>query len=1595
MYIEEIDNILDIAIDDIFNELENYEKFLKELYKTKNFMKYEKKINELIITLLKIIDEDALKGIIKKTENINLVMNVIKKYCAYYFYIHIGLNYNESIQTFNNNITELSSSLNKIKIDDFYITYTNSKIIHSIVLIRELLEYFKNKTTHLLKPELELFLKTYGVHNLSKLEKFIKDEKNKNVKMHNLIKLIIFTNLYVSKEKEDIFNILEESENATGEYIFIDVVVPKNTFIDYHAIESILTENEIKNGLHKAIYNLINVDEYSEMENIKNYYSNYEYKINKLVEHNIITLIVDDILLYDNPNYLYEQYKETEKKKKDNTKIKFIVSNINKARDYYSDVKTNSKYFYEPYKHKNAVLINTSENYKIKSSVKNFINIQDDLIGLYVDFLNYTNYAYLSYKDIKNNNGFPISLSQTNDVIRFVSFDKNIEHPTTDLYVRSSSENDIINVVGFAVINKNIDLQCMNTTQFKNYSNLHNVNELIEEGLVNKIEFKYLNKKSDNFYVLFNLKTQKYNIGQNNTIDKYNNNVEMLVAYYYDYFIYQLILQLYNNFKKTNNKLIDYYIDNLNKFIYKYPDILNAAYINQYSSLLECIYQAVNIDLDKYDPSEDKFNGIFGKIFKIPTYTFSSSKKIQKLDITTLTKKKNIETIINTKLNNNAVCQHDITWRNIDKNNTNEIYEFIDNFVNYDLHNNYICLSCGAPIDIKNYVREPVYSDKKNQHLTDVLVNSNIEDIYEYSKYKTTITSLDKIIDKIGSISGLIFITGPHHSSNSNRKIITKNTIDLTIQQNLYATSISYYDNRQQILNKYGFIDKTTYSFPIFELENTIFIKSSIDDDLYKIMKYNTILSYVIILIILDLDELQILNLKMDKLINFTVFEKIFMQLFKNYKIIINIEHDVEHIYKYPVLCFIIFIIAGLIVKYNIYGKKDENILKKHIILIGLIIEYLNLILTAPSDKLVKNKIYVYEILNSKYYLKLSNLYNNLKFYEKVKSYYTSEKNVKDETTLFESSKYDMKYDECSIFDNKFIFKSPNTPYLLLTNPNLNTPNYMNEINNCSNCITGSFHNFNKNLSCDLCGININDCNNKKNNNIDIIENYKKEKLMYLTTKYCMNGSIHLFKNDICDLCHYDKNKVYNYSIEELHKLKKEIKHNKYLNYEVLKEKIIFQENKSEEEKKQILKIIDKLVDKHKKNNSDIKKTVLKFMDYVQSILGLDITINNEEYNLYNNNYKIYYDYEGKKLEKPINIVENSKNITFVKNHDIFGIDVIIFSVMLSVKIDLFYSVSTKILLGYKKIGKDLVKVKTNNLCVYSVNYSINNIFLLFGLKSVNLQKKDYYPNLINNADELEQLNMTDFINRISHLRFSNLLNLCLELKKYVSRLHNKYPKYLIPPPYSDKQIFSREDYEQNYYNNKNDINYAYTLKKFVSNTLNKDGSFFKNLATVHNYFNYETINHEINNKSSVSSSLIIEYDNSSNIILNYIIEEIHKFIENNPQNIKSILLTFIIELIINLFNTINIETSMDVSLIIFEQKLFQSDLFSEVYSSTVIDNVTDLYGLTTEDDLADYNDDLKEFVQNEKDDNEELNDALDEIEDDDYDETLNDVEFD
>jgi tetratricopeptide (TPR) repeat protein len=222
------------------------------------------------------------------------------------------------------------------------------------------------------------FLNQFGNDFVTDNFKLKNLNKNKFTQGHNIIKTIIINELYTKIDKDEIKTILLASEKETAEYTFIDIVVPREEYIDFNAIENVLSEEDIQNGLSNEIYEILTKVE--DMDKIK--IVTHDDKILNLINNNILVPIVDDFLLYHKDSEKYDKtpYDPTKaKKRKEDTRIKYITNKIDIVSDMYSkNVKANSdtmkkieKMFYLPLSDRKAILINNNEEIDVINKLKN------------------------------------------------------------------------------------------------------------------------------------------------------------------------------------------------------------------------------------------------------------------------------------------------------------------------------------------------------------------------------------------------------------------------------------------------------------------------------------------------------------------------------------------------------------------------------------------------------------------------------------------------------------------------------------------------------------------------------------------------------------------------------------------------------------------------------------------------------------------------------------------------------------------------------------------------------------------------------------------------------------------------------------------------------------------------------------------------------------------------------------------------------------------------------------------------------------------------------------------------------------------------
>jgi len=1702
MYLSEIDDILDKTLDKFMylwvldnkiKEIIDYSKLIKE----PNFVKYQKEINLLIEYSTGLINEKDINNFVSKTSNVNLIKNLVLKYICYYLFLFIGINYNGKIATFNNNIIEFSRTQSnyKLKIDNFFNTESNSNIIKTTTLINEFIEYIEKTITNSKKDkqqnekksyELSEFLKLYGEDNVNKIIELYKKEINKNkvVIQHNIIKIMIYLNLYKTAEKKEIFNIIETTETSNGEFIFIDVVVPKSSFIDYNAIETILEPYEIKTSMPETIYNMINENYSDNISEAKKYFTDFDLKIQKLLDTHLIVPIVDDFLLYHKDNEKYEKQltSNIDKKKKEDTKIKYIVNKINTVMDYYKNPTEIKKLFYVPLAGKNVVLSNTYEDLKIISKMKNIIKIDNENVDLLSDLINYRLYPYISFKDF-GANGFYFNPNTTTDAVRNCSINDIGKEKFNVLQTRIISENMTVNIIGFAIINTSDSIDCIDMNSFVNISDETNnplqVMKVLLENKIKNINFPNIKDKTKlekNYFWLFDLKKQKYSVPYYDISPNMNPNdiVKILAAYLYDWVMECVINLIREDVNASHPKSITEYIDDFYSIQHKFEDINNPQYsitINELEYLM--YYVKSKKVLDTYDYKEDDFPGLYGNVIKLPVVPPTKPPSIPvvkiKPDFKILSKviennennknnkknKKNDEDKIDIDLeldipdtneHINGTCQHIISWDKIgelkkqnDLRYSDLVYEFIQQYVEINPAQDFVCKSCKSSINIKRYILDGAFDNSTQSYVTySVQVDAPLEDFPEYEKLKTSIKSLDKIIDRISSIIKFQGLFGSSYTNRSKRKNIIKDTLDIVMEHNNYLKKTSYLSNRDKFTKLCG-INKNISNLYIFELENNIFVYSSKEKDFYKSVKFNNIISYISILLILELTDSLILTLSNDKICSYFIYKKIGHTLFENINIITNKSNDLKPIKDYPILCYVIYIISCFITKYNIWvdtistetnvidRKKNFIIIQKSVI--NTIVEILNSILQVDAEKQKIKKIYLYEIFQNKYYFKLNELFKDYNLTKKLDKMYLSDGLFKQQKQVyFDSSKFNIKPDLSTIFNNYIyddLYSKYSKKYCL---ERLVCPLYdrkklvpMNVISNLTNCVNGEFHDFKakgKNLICVRCNEVANPKNFVPDSEKIIGERYVILYLRKIAQKYCQSGKLHKFEfdkksnNNICSNCGYVKGSSITYTDKELFKLYDIIETKIKNNNSILAEIIHKHNNLSNEEISSISSLFNKIVYKYEKNSNDIIKSINILLEQIQKLMGIDILIGNQTYNLYYDIYIIEHDYTGAKLSSPIKILEKENKFRVIENHSHYKRDVIVYTMQKNTKYELFYDLEEKIFLGYREINKEYKDTKNFNLKI-KINYSLKNMLILIGFTRQNINIKDFYPEIIglskdNYNNKFKNFNMEEFINKIATRRFEIIKKLGMELKKYINRFKNNYKVNVITyeATFYDKQNKQiTNTYVSESANNPIDIIYMNYMKKIEQNIItqidktnknekdekndktgksrqmNKTHIFLKYINMINMYLSFDNIKLNKNDipkfSEKINYNLIFKNDYISNIVLNYIIDEIIRLIEyNQNKNIKTNIMNFIIELITNLFNSTFYEISkFNQQLSYFYQILYTSEFYLETQNNDFMMDALDYYSNQEEiKNIDNLDDELREELENQiENDNEEM----------------------
>jgi len=1188
MYVDKIDELIDKILNMFYSDV--WQKNTIKLKDNKKFKDQGDSINKMVLDFIKNIKQSELEIIGKS--HIDFLKETLIRYLYYYIFMAIYVIVNDE-EIYIKELIEISKNIaqSKLTIKNFYNSQNNSYLIKLNNLLSGILVMIEiddpDKIVRIVKSNpnkydpVVTFLNDVGNEYIQKLF----NKKNPNY-LHNIIKTIIFKQIYVEQEKKDFLLFVEDNENSKVEYKYITIVVPKTDYVDFASIENILIKN-FDSEIIEDVYNMMmEYDEYISTP------VRTEYKINQLFEKKIIVPIVEDFLRYH--KHTESDIKSVDKidsnersSRQDNTKMKYIVSKMNDIIDYNSikDEKRKKeieKYFYGNLKDRRVVLINELEEERIIEKLllqgSNVLENNTD----YEDLREIRQYAYINFRDMATD-GFTFKPEKTTDAIRDINI-VNMKHNKGIHYLqmRIGNKNQALNIVGLAIPN-NKSKFCGLTNNLKEISGngYEETLKILETNLKNMNNMYGRNKSENIYYWLFDMNKDKIEYDTYKNIDNihineyYKNVMEKL----YDDLLNFEMEKIYNFISKQKNitlHMIKLILKKYNDNLLVLPE--NIKTFDLYKNLVKLIVEGDY----SYDLAENIIPGLNKELIKLPII-------IEKKEEESIVRIKKIEQKEEETIEeySDAVCLHNYEWElmSIHKyknpNKFNQMFfEFFKKYSMFTIDKQFICKSCSAILDIQKYVTE--YQGGSTEEITiSLAAERELENLPEYEKFTRAIKNIDKLISKIGGITNLYYYVGSEPIIKLRRQNIVKQVIDTIMTMSPVLKEKNKLRARGEHSGKtYGISKDLSYVFG-FDLDNEIFVYSSQEVDKFKLMKYNNILVYIIFTIIFELNNIDILNMIDQKICNFILFEKYGINLFDKILIRNSNKDDLTYIQDYKLLCYVIFFISCSMSRYNIWfnlSKETTDIDKKTAInpivqkmIIHTLVDIINIILEVNTQK---EKSYIIEVISTKFLIKLRTLFNDNKLYDKLKTIATKniyidnqtnkvkvlEKEIKN-ITLTKDIKYSSDVNRPSnlmVGKTVFVKREYGSLMQILS---------ITSLSNCdSSSSIGRFHewDYKKDLSCKNCKKKMEDILKEKHNNLK--DEYFKNRIKTLAIKFCPDGKTHRFDpyTNKCLLC----NKEYaidmgeKYSEGELNNMIKSLSIKRIKNNKEVYEELIFKKNK-------------------------------------------------------------------------------------------------------------------------------------------------------------------------------------------------------------------------------------------------------------------------------------------------------------------------------------------------------------------------------------------------------------------------------------------------
>tara|TARA_Y100000780_G_scaffold126423_1_gene113737 strand:- start:1661 stop:6595 length:4935 start_codon:yes stop_codon:yes gene_type:complete len=1542
MYINKIDALIDQTINYFYLTVTSKKINFTKVLRDDNFVKHQSFINTILVDFSKTIDEKEIRKIVNNQDNVKRIQEILKRYVAYYLFLLIGYHYKGRRETYINNVIEFGKNQSgfKFHVNNFFNSENNSNIIkfyNTTKQIQEILEMDSGKIAQILKRDeysaTIKFLNELGQDFVNKNFKLENLKNDKNQQAHNILKVIIIRELYVNEEKKDVHRILTEAEEQDGEFTFIDIVLPTRSYIDFTTIENILTEDEINTGLSSSIYNFLTENE----DNITISSINKEEKIKTLIKNKVVTPIADDFMLYHKDNEKYDKGQDmSDRKKKEDTRIKYIVNKIEKVSKY-NDKDSNKKeidnLFYRPLNDRRAILFNNSEDLKVISKLENLGRRVIESNEFFQDLMQYRIYPYINFKTMSKD-GFNIKMEDTVNTIRYVTIDKKLDR-NKPVETRIGNKNVPLNIIGFVIPTNTKALQCLQVKDLidiRSLSKKGSKNVKFENGYYGTLKFMRNvvssgKKFKSSVYWLFDLekdrtKMEGYEKAKANDVSE---TIKLMISEFYDdveALVVGEVLKRLDKFKELEISKSFKIANKVQKNFFKLPEN-NSGYIE----LEKFIFFNKSITTEAiYDKKEDSFPGLFGEVIKLPEFKENNKRKIPKLLVDQQFVEVDMKEEITEAEKVGAKCQHFVSWEKITairKNNPSEfserLFEFIQQYLMESFAGKYVCKSCSTELDLQKYVTDGVYDRSTGSFVTFTSnVDTPLEDIPKYEKYRQVIVNLEKIIERLASAMNISYYVGASSTSRTRRRRVVRETIDMVLEHNVIMKN-TFKSRKQKIEGLYGISEDLTRLF-VFDLENSIYVFTSEEKDYYKSFKQNNILSYMLIIMISELGESQIYQFIGDnKVCNYYFYNRQGRELFDKMKVITNNNKDVKPVLNYDALTYILYYASCMIVKYDMWNSRDEENEKtqkkgrvdrlKQKIIISTVLDILNSLLEINSRK---NKSYLYEMFGNKFLYKLQSIFSKNSITDTLDKMTKKRIVTVDNKRRFVSNKipsikllgtYDMP-------EHKDYYYIPNRLNRMYVPRIKNEPVKYTIITNLSNASDGEFYDWTPKNGVFVSknnGIFYNELKFNESESSKIRVRYREMMILRNAILKCKNTNFNKVLKNINMSCEELNNK--DVSSVKLEKINQEFENIVNKKNELENKLIEKTKNKLNEKHKQFKNAHEELKNSFSANNK--KRGVLDFVDnfiyLIQGAIGKDANINNQNIFLKERVYIIDHDRFGNDIAKPVLLKSNA--VTMKREHGFFKRDVLYYTDHEKGRLDIYYDATSRILLGYKEQNKDYV---LSNVKRYiKINYSVEEMIKLFGYDSFNINIRERVKSLrklfknIKNDEERVNKIVNTIVSDILRKRIDRIKMLINNLQRNIYRV--KY-NYKDKPLFEDEENLEKEDTMDKY-------------RKLLSNMELRDPKgkhrVFKKSNKILNTVFFKDINKD-NINLDLSGNIIDAndlnfYDNSGNLLLYHMISELSNLLNYNMNKFNKTNISYmIINLIMESFKNYNLDYRLE-----------------------------------------------------------------------------------